>query len=139
MKYTYEWDEVTGLAECWIQDGDHTFYGNAACHPDDTDFMSERTGCYIAEVRASIRRLKWKKREAKLQLKALKTLYRDMLDRSDVKHDGLEMYYIRKRVNEIAQTIAEFEQDIRLEETYLADYIANKDIIYQKIRKANAQ
>ena len=139
MKYTYEWDADYGIAECWIRDGDCKFYGHAVCHPDDDDFMSERTGCYIAEVRAGIKRLKWKRREAKLQLKTLKTLYRDMLDRSDINPDGLEMHYFNKRINEIAQTIAEIEQDIRFEESYLADYIANKDIMYQKIRKANAQ
>ena len=76
MTYSYSWDSATGTATCIIQDKNNTFTGTAHCHENDWDFMSERTGCYIAECRASIARLRHiRDNEIKPQIKALKHFY----------------------------------------------------------------
>jgi hypothetical protein len=39
----------------------------------------------------------------------------------------------------VARDLEEVKQDIKLEQQYLSDYIKNKEIMYQKVRKAKAQ
>lgn len=56
-KYTPEftWDEESGSAICIIKDEkNRVFIGEAICHPDDQDMISERTGCELAFRRAKL-------------------------------------------------------------------------------------
>jgi hypothetical protein len=55
MKTLFCYDEKLGLAGCSVIYKGLVFTGVATCHPDDRDFMSERTGCFIAESRALIK------------------------------------------------------------------------------------
>ena len=59
MKTSFEYDN--GQTLCVIEYKDHYFIGQAHCHPDDEDFMSEKTGCFIAESRAHQKYLKFVK------------------------------------------------------------------------------
>ena len=57
----YYYDDVNGVASCTIRYKNLLFTGTSKCHPDDEDFMSEHTGCFIAEVRANIKVLKFRR------------------------------------------------------------------------------
>ena len=59
MKTSFEYDN--GQTLCVFEYKDHYFVGQAHCHPDDEDFMSEKTGCFIAESRAHQKYLKFVK------------------------------------------------------------------------------
>ena len=48
-----------------------TFTGDAKCLPEDKDFESERTGCFIAEVKANIKKLKYIRKNLRQELKGL--------------------------------------------------------------------
>ena len=140
MKYLYSWDPATGVAECTIQDKGLSFTGVAHCHPDDEDFSSERTGCYIAETRAGITRMRHiRDHQLRPQLKALKNFYNNLKGRKYYNPEHPVINILIKEINDIANEIEALNQDIKLEQQYLADYIANKDIIYKKLRKANNQ
>ena len=56
-KPQFMWDEKTGVAVCILQGEYGTFSGEASCHPDDQDMMSEKVGCEIAYSRAMIESL----------------------------------------------------------------------------------
>lgn len=140
MRYENTWNPETGVSECIIYDKNLKFVGKAHCHPDDMDFASERTGGYIAETRAVLARLRHKRDNVlRPQVKSLMVFYKDLQNRWDFNPDHQEVGYLIQRINELNHELAELEQDIRLEQTYLYDYIHNKDIMYKKIRKANAQ
>ena len=50
------WDEEYRHAYCGIKTPDgNTVVGEAICHPQDVDMVSEKTGCTIAERRAYIK------------------------------------------------------------------------------------
>jgi hypothetical protein len=51
IKYEY----LLGQSMCTIKYKGKEFIGIANCHPDDTDFESERVGMTIAEARANIK------------------------------------------------------------------------------------
>ena len=140
MRYEYEWNQETGIAKCIIYDKNLTFTGIATCHPDDMDFASERTGCYIAETRAGLARLRHMRDNIlRPQIKSLMDFYHDLKDRKhfDPTHPMVGILF--QHINQLNHELAELSQDIRLEQIYLKEYIANKDIMYKKIRKANTQ
>ena len=64
MKHEYiefAFDEKLGYARCLMICNGQAFEGGAKCHPDDMDMISERTGCCIAEARAYIKALRFKR------------------------------------------------------------------------------
>ena len=141
MRYEYSWDSTTGIAKCQIFDKNNVFEGTAQCHEADADFMSERTGCYIAECRASIQRLRHiRNNEIKPQIKALKHFYYILKHKKKYFNpDAPVVKCLTKQINVLSHELAVIDEDIRLEKQYLSDYINNKDIIYKRIRKANTQ
>ena len=75
----YFWNEEHGIASASIYYKNYTFTGKAYCHPEDRDMMSKLTGQTIAEMRATIKYLKFVRDcELQPQLKALKQLYYSM-------------------------------------------------------------
>lgn len=140
MRYEYEWNPETGISKCTIYDKGLKFEGVANCHPDDMDFASERTGCYIAESRAGLARLRHKRDNIlRPQIKSLMDFYHNLKDRKHFDPTNPMIGILFQHINKLNHELSELEQDIRLEKTYLQDYIQNKDIVYEKIRKANAQ
>ena len=72
-KVKYDWYEDTSCARCTIYYNNEEFIGNAFCHPDDEDMCSKLVGQTIAEFRALIEVLKYKRDcETIPALKALK-------------------------------------------------------------------
>lgn len=64
-----------GHSCCIIKYKGLEFVGESNCHPDDMDMESERTGLCIAEARANIKLMKFKKNfEIQPALKAIKHL-----------------------------------------------------------------
>lgn len=131
-----EWHEETGIAFCTLTDiYDHKYVGVAACHPDDMDMMSEKTGCEIAHRRAEILLLKgYVKNELKPRLRALKQLYYSMNRSQYFNEKSYENKMLQSQIrlvkNELDTTnelIAELEYDLN-------DYLDEKEKFYKKIR-----
>ena len=99
-KPIFNWEEETGTALCVIYDKDKVYYGNATCHPDDRDMISEKTGCEIAYRRACIMRLKSLKEEFKLEYKTLKKCYYSM---NTSKYFNPKSYEARRIVSHMQQ------------------------------------
>ena len=75
-KPMYIWDEDTKTATCTLYDQNNSFCGTAKCHPDDEEFMSEKTGLIIAESRAQLEALRHLKNNIlKPELAGLEQLY----------------------------------------------------------------
>lgn len=140
MRYEHIWDADTGTATCRIYDKNNVFEGVAHCHEQDADFMSERTGCYIAECRAGIARLRHiRDNDLRPQLKALKHFYYTLSHRKTFNIENHAIKCLLAQIEMVARDLEEVKQDIKLEQQYLSDYIKNKEIMYQKVRKAKAQ
>ena len=132
---TFEYDDQRGIATCYIQYGEFAIVEQAICHPDDTDFMSERTGCFIAECRANIQVLRIRREaEVKPVLKGLKHMLSCMERSANYNPHSYEAKMLRSQIRHYERTYAELNADIKAEREYLNDYLKNKDIMYQKIR-----
>jgi hypothetical protein len=114
------------------------FTGEATCHEDDKDMASERTGCFIAECRAVIKRLQHiKNNELIPQIRALEHTLNILKQSTKCNPKSHEMRIIRRQLGIKKTDLDIIKNQIQLEKQYLSDYIKNKEIVYNRIRKAN--
>lgn len=102
------------------------------------DMASERTGLFIAEGRAIIKRYKHiKNNELKPALTALKHLYCLLQQNKETNEKSYECYMIRRQIRIKEEELAVIELEIATEEQYLKEYITQKDNLYKRIREYN--
>ena len=139
-KPEFSWDETTGNAVCILVDEkNRTFIGEACCHPNDIDMMSERTGCELAFRRAKLQYLRTiRDAEIKPALAALEHLYASMIHSTHFESNSYEAKTIRKHIHQTKFDLTTIKEMIAYEYQGITDYIKGKDKIYQRLRnKAN--
>lgn len=138
MKTLFNFDGVKST--CTIIDGSHTFVGEAICHEEDMDMVSERTGLFIAEGRAIIKRYQHiKNNELKPAIAALKHLQNCMEQSKKFNKNSYENYMLRRQIRIKEEELAVIELEIATEQQYLKEYIAQKTKLYNRIRQSNNQ
>ena len=135
MKREYFYDPTKGVAHCFLKYKGMEFSGTAICHPEDGDFMSERTGLYIAETRANIRYLKSKKPELRAAITALQHAVNCMRDSKDFNPKAKEFQIVYRLLYDKKSELDSLNSRIKMEKEYLEDYMKNKDIVHNKMRK----
>lgn len=100
-KPEFSWDAESGSAICILTDEKgRTFIGEATCHPNDEDMMSERTGCELAFRRAKLQYLRTvRDAEIKPALAALEHLYASMVHSTNFEAKSYEARTIRKHIH----------------------------------------
>lgn len=138
QNYITEYDYAYGTSCFAIIYKDQIFFGKAECHPDDKDMESERTGLTIAEARAHIKMMKFIKRH---EIQPVVDAYRHLLKniQSSKNHDpkAYESCMLRSQLAHWEKKLDEIINDIVEEEKYLAEYIAQKDKLYKRLRARN--
>ena len=129
----FSWCEDTGTAVCII---DNKFQGFAQCHEDDEDMKSEKVGYNLAYNRALLKLLKHKRNnEIKPSLKALKQLYYSMKHSSRFNEHSYEAIMLNRQIRNWEIDLEGIEDAINFLQKHIDQYIADKEIFYQKIRK----
>lgn len=114
------------------------FIGRADCHPEDSDFESERIGLTIAEARATIQVMSFiRETEVKPQLKILKHLLANMQNSKFYNPISYEAKMLRSQIRVIERELAAINNDIADERKFLKDYIDGKEKLHQRIRAKN--
>ena len=141
MKHEYiefAFDEELGYARCLMICNGQAFEGGAKCHPDDMDMVSERTGCCIAEARAYIKALRFKRdHEIQPKLDILRHLYSNMRSSKKYNPKSYEAQMIRSQLRALEKELDTVNNDIVEEKKYLKEYIQKKDAFYQRLRAKN--
>ena len=134
MKTSYTYNH--GIARCIIIDNDGTIYtGEAHCHPEDVDMMSEKTGLQIAETRANIKFLRHLIKDSKRELKALKDFHSLLKFNPYYNKDVRETHLLIREIRRREKDIKENENSLKEMKNTLIEYIAEKEKFYQKIRR----
>ena len=133
MIFTYNTE--TGISVCEILYNNNTFKGEAHCHEEDFDFMSERVGMTIAEVRANIALMKhMRDNEIKPQIKVLKHLYSNIKNSKDHNPKSHETKMLRRNIRQLEFELHAINNAIADERKFITDYISGKEKLYQRIR-----
>lgn len=129
-----------GEANCIIEEHNIIGVGNAICHPEDSDVASEKTGLYIAELRATIHFLQNKKAtKLKPALTALKHLYATMNHSKQFNFHSYEAKRIRKEIKNLEKEINQINCSIALIHNRLKEYINDKDKMAKWYRNKNKE
>ena len=127
-----------GSTRCDIYYDGQYFTGYAKCLPEDEDFWSERTGCFIAECKANIKKLKYLRNQLTPALSTLKNLEKTLQCCKKYNADSFEAKRLRKEIYIQQEKIDELNEAIKEEQEYLSKYITEKDAFYHKIRAKRA-
>lgn len=138
MKSLFEWDDELKVATCIIKDKyNNVFTGIATCHPDDVDMCSKYTGQEIAFLRCRIDVLKFHKERIKNELKGLKKVYNMLQNYKRFNPEHFESKYLKKEIEEYKIDLINIKELINEEKQELKNFIDNKELLYQKLRKKN--
>ncbi len=130
--YTYK----NGTAKYAIIDNDgNTYIGNAYCHPEDIDMMSEKTGLYIAEMRANIKYLRYLIKDSKKELKSLVDFHSLLKFNPYYNENNRETKLLIREIRRRKKDIEENKKALKDMQLSLKEYITQKNEFYQKIRK----
>lgn len=132
----FYFDENEGISYCAIgTKADDVFVGTAKCHPDDRDFMSEKTGCEIALRRAEIEALRSYRNELKIGLAALKQLYYSINHSKNFNPKSYEAKMLFRQINQKVEDIDTVKEIIKERKQELKKLIDDKDTFYRTTRK----
>jgi hypothetical protein len=131
----YFWNETNGIAFCTIYYDKYSFTGEAQCHPDDRDMMSKLTGQTIAEMRATIKYLRFiRDCELQPQLKALKQLYYSINHSKYFNPKSYEAKMLYRQINHINEDLKENKYLIDLTKSQLETYLITKERDHKQLR-----
>lgn len=137
-KVNYTYDDIEREAIFTINYGGATFIGKARCHPEDMDYGNERTGLTIAEARANIKLMKFKRRfEIQPKIDVLNHILANMETSKRYAPKSYEAKSIRSQLRAAQEAYAQLTQDIVDEEKYLQEYIDKKTDFYNRLRAKN--
>lgn len=113
MKFiTSTYDKKTGYSTVILEHLGQTFQGNARLHPDDKEKASEFAGCSYAEIRATIKALKYERKIQKEKAEEVRKFIKqcEAYNNWDKESPTARVVYRQmnryiKRVNELADQI----------------------------------
>jgi hypothetical protein len=137
----YTWDAESAHATCTIIDNQgRVFVGEAFAHELDMDFASEKTGCTIASIRATIKYLQSVRRDViKPELGALKQLYYSINRSKNYNPKSYESKMLWSQIRLKEEDLATINCEIAVQKQYLMEYLRDKEEFYQATRKRRAQ
>ena len=132
----FSWDPEEGVAICVLEDEKGRIsIGQAECHEEDSDMMSEKTGCEIAFRRARMEQIRTiRDCDIKPALAALKQLYYSMKHSSQFNPKSYENRTLQRHIRSLEFDLATIKEEIANERQELKDLITEKDNFYKQIR-----
>lgn len=122
------------ISYCEIATNFGKFYGEAHCHPDDSDMNSQHTGEQIAYHRALIKMLKYERDcILKPQIIALKHVV-SILNMKKTDSNSYAVKTVKRQLKNLKWELEIIQDNIAYERKGLREYIAEKEKIYQTIR-----
>lgn len=129
------WEKETGYAACMLTDNNgKTYFGSAQCSEVDRDMMSEKTGCEIALMRATIEALRARRDELKAELRSLNQLYYSVNKSKRYNPTGYMETMLNHQIKFIQDDLNYNKEEITRYQQKLMNYINDKDSFYKRIR-----
>ncbi|MGN1342283.1 MAG: hypothetical protein ACI4VL_03535 [Bacilli bacterium] len=136
ISFTYD---TAGYTVCSLWYDGKEFIGKTFCYPEDIDFWSEKTGCFIAECKANIKKLKYIKAKLAKEIEILIKTENELKCCKYYNPEHFESKRLQKIIDKKRIDLEELKNCIKEEEEYLHKYIQDKDHFYKKIRSKKGQ
>lgn len=132
---TFEYQESSGIVICKLIIDNKTYVGSARCHPNDT--YSKRVGERLSYDRASMKYLREKRNELKMQLQSLRHLLSIYNQSSQVKKENYEYKMLSRQIAALENDIDEMKYVINEIKEVDKQYVKNYARIIRR-EKANS-
>lgn len=129
----------SGYTTCELQYDGKTFIGRANCLDQDMDFWSENVGCFIAEMKAKIKMMRYMRSKTRKELKVLVDFQKRLECCKNYNPKSFEAKRLRKEIYYYQTEIETITNAIQDTESYLKEYIEGKEKVYQKLRAKRAK
>lgn len=140
MKRLYDFDPVDGIAHVTFIIGDKEFRGTAICHEQDKDMMSEKTGLYLAEQRATIAYLQdARDNDIKPKLQMLEHIYDGFQQSKYFNEKSYESRFIRRQIRFLENDLTTINETLAETRKNITRTIIEKDKFYRDVRKHRAE
>lgn len=136
MKRLYDFDPVDGIAHVTFIIGDKKFRGTAICHEQDKDMMSEKTGLYLAEQRATIAYLQdVRDNDIKPKLQMLEHIYDGFQQSKYFNEKSYESRFIRRQIRFLENDLTTINETLAETRKNITRTIIEKDKFYRDVRR----
>lgn len=136
MKISYEFNPEERKSKVTLSFGDKQFCGEALCHEQDADMMSEKTGLTIAQSRAVINYLcHVRDNEIKPKLQMLEHIYDGFQQSKYFNEKSYESRFIRRQIRFLKNDLTAINKHLAEKRKNLTRMIVEKENFYQKVRR----
>lgn len=137
MKDFINWDAEKGIATCTLIAPDGTTITKTAqCAEEDQDMMSEKTGCTIAQMRATIALSKHiRDYIIKPELYALKNFLHNIEQSPKYNPNSYESKRLLHKIGKVENDLHEIQELIAQQRIELSTYLKAKSHFYTAIRR----
>ena len=125
--------ESTGLSFAYIRHLNNAFIGKAKLHPDDKDKASKFAGCEYAEIRATIKALKYEKSIKKANYKNLENFVKACGTYKNFDKESKTAKAVYRQLNRKKREIEKIDENIKLLQDELRKKIKLRDEMYDKL------
>lgn len=136
---SYLYDKETGISTYVIEYDGQIFTGLAQCAEADRDMQNELTGVHIAQERAIIKLLQYRRNEIKHRLAALNQLFYSVNCSKRYDPHGYMENMLQHQIDNTQEDLITIKQNLKERQVNLFQYINSKDDFYQHIRKNRGQ
>lgn len=141
-KPEFYWQPESGVATCILRENktNKLFIGEAFCHEEDREFMSEKTGCTIAERRAELSYLRHIRDNVLIpEIKALKHFYSIINQSKKSNPNGYEQKMLKRQIENKEMELGAVREMIKSANKGLIEYLEAKEQLRTSLKKMRGQ
>ena len=130
-----DFNRNTGISVASVEHMGQVFYGIARLHPEDQAYGSIYTGCNFAEMRATIKALKYEKQYRVYHLKEWEKFLHGCLDSKKFDKESDSAKVVFRQYNRQKKQITDIEEEINDIQNQLNELIKAKNKVIELRRK----
>ena len=130
-----DYNQDTGLSKVTIATDLGQFTGYAKLHPEDKEIASNYAGCRYAEMRATIKYMKAKRRIAEYKLEPLNRIYNDLKSSKNFNENNKGVKILQKQIYLLEDEKESFKNNVRSLESALSLAIEERPKIIEQMKK----
>lgn len=130
-----DYNQDTGLSKVTIATDLGQFTGYAKLHPEDKEIASNYAGCRYAEMRATIKYMKAKRRITEYKLEPLNRIYNDLKSSKNFNENNKGVKMLQKQIYLLEDEKESFKNNVRSLESALSLAIEERPKIIEQMKK----
>lgn len=130
-------DKNTGVSYAKIQTDCGVFQAFSELHEEDKHISSSFAGCQYAEIKATIKYMKYKIKLLKERIKALENCKKALENKKNYNHNSEENRTIRKQIYILKKDLSKWEQKTKSLHQHMISLMERREKIIKRMQKGD--